>query len=89
MAYIRIVKDSSVDDHMIDSVKVPHCSDVIDKPLTAIRPGRGSLSQSKRTIMLASDETSHSKSWQLALGAEPESVQSWEAFVWSRTVAKT
>ena len=89
LTYVRIIENSSVDDYIINSVKIPHCSDVIGESLAAIRNGRSLLLEGERTVMLSSDETSHSRSWQLILGAEPESVQSWEAFVWSRTVAKT
>lgn len=35
--------------------------------------------------MLASEETSHSSNWQLALGAAPARDQSWEALLGSRT----
>lgn len=74
--HIRIVKNSCINNDMVNPIKVPHGRNFLSEALTTIRMIRTQWVEPSLATILASDDTSHNKSWQLARGAEPASVQS-------------
>ena len=74
--HIRIVKNSCINNDMVNPIKVPHSRNLLSEALTTIRMLHSQWVEPSLATILASDETSHNKSWQLARGAEPASVQS-------------
>lgn len=61
---------------MVNPIKVPYCRDLLSEALSTIRMIQTQWIEAPLAMILASDDTSHNKSWQLARGAEPASVQS-------------
>ena len=76
LIHIRIVKDSCINNDMVNPIKVPYCRDLLSKALATIRMIQTQWIEVSLAMILASDDTSHKKSWQLARGAEPASIQS-------------
>lgn len=76
LIHIRIVKDSCINNDMVNPIKVPYCRDLLSEALTTIRMINTQWIEASLATILASDDTSHNKSWQLARGAEPARIQS-------------
>ena len=76
LIHIGIVKNSCINNDMVNPIKVPCCRDLLSKALTTIRTIQTKWIEASLAMILASDDTSHNKSWQLARGAEPARVQS-------------
>ena len=74
--HIRIVKYPCIDNDMVNPIKIPCCRDLLSEALNGIRMIQTKSIEASLAMMLASDDTSHNKSWQLARGAEPASIQS-------------
>ena len=74
--HIRIVKYPCINNDMVNPIKIPYCRNLLSEALTRVRPIQTQWIEASLAIMLASDDTSHNKSWQLARGAEPASIQS-------------
>ena len=91
LAYIGVFEDASIQDHIIYPINGLDCGDFRCQFLMRIKIKSIHIVRSPLwpTVILSSDETSHSRSVQLALGAAPASAHSCEALDMSLTVAKT
>ncbi len=87
--YIWILKYTGIDNHIIH-LQVRKCSDLSHKALYAVRfRMQGVINRGYQTVILVSDVTSHSNSWQAPRLPEPARDHSADALAGFRTVAMT